>query len=133
MINPYTNQILSFKEKIRKMMPNGLETTANMMLDFMSNSDDEQQKDMAAFIKMSMKKDEIKALFDFSMSLLHTDVIPIRESIYDTGLDGVKELNEYIIDKYGQGNKNAQAANFFCWLILRLPAKVDMKRLRLIY
>ena len=133
MINPYTNQILSLKEKIRKMMPNGLETTANMMLDFMSNSEDEQQKDIAAYIKISTKKDEIKALFDFSMSLLHTDVIPIRESIYDTGLDGVKELNENMIDKYGYDDKNAKAANFFCWLILKLPAKEEMKRLRLIY
>lgn len=115
------------------MMPNGLETTANMMLDFMSNSEDEQQKDIAAYIKISTKKDEIKALFDFSMSLLHTDVIPIRESIYDTGLDGVKELNENMIDKYGYDDKNAKAANFFCWLILKLPAKEEMKRLRLIY
>ncbi|MBR0038304.1 MAG: hypothetical protein IJP70_11795 [Bacteroidales bacterium] len=115
------------------MMPAGLETTANMMLDFMSNSNEEQQKDMAAFIKMSMKKDEIKALFDFSMSLLHTDVIPIRESIYDTGIDGVKELNEYMIDKYGRDSKSTNAANTFCWLILRLPAKEEMKRLRLVY
>lgn len=70
-------------------------------------------------------------VFDFAMSLLKHDVTPIRESIYDTGIDGIKELNDHRADKYGidENHKgNAKAYNFFNWLVLRLPAKKEMKR-----
>jgi len=136
MNNPYISQVLSIKEEVKKQLPYGLETTGNLMLEFMSKSKDEQQRDTAAFIKASKKMPEMIMVFDFAMSLLQHDVIPIRESSYDTGIDGIKELNEYRTDKYeiDKNNKgNAKAYNFFNWLILRLPAKEEMKKFGLIY
>ena len=70
------------------------------------------------------------------MSLLQHDITPIRESIYDTGIDGIKELNDHSADKSGidESHKgNAKAYNFFNWLVLRLPAKEEMKKFGLIY
>lgn len=136
MKNPYISQVLSIKEEVKKQLPFGLETTADLMLEFMSKSKDEQQRDTAAFIKASKKMPEIVMVFDFAMSLLQHDVIPIRESIYDTGIDGIKELNDHLTDKYGQDDNaknNSKAFNFFNWLVLRLPAKEEMKRYGVIY
>ena len=136
MKNPYISQVLSIQEEVKKQLPFGLETTADLMLEFMSKSKDEQQRDTAAIIKASKKMPEMVMVFDFAMSLLQYDVIPIRESIYDTGIDGIKELNDYWADKYGidENHKgNAKAYNFFNWVILRLPAKEEMKKLGSIY
>lgn len=136
MTNPYISQIFSIKEEVKKRLPYGLETTADLMLEFMSKSEDEQQRDTAAFIKASKKMPEMIMVFDFAMSLLKHDVIPIRESIYDTGIDGIKESNDHWADKYGidENHKgNAKAYNFFNWLVLRLPAKEEMKKYGLIY
>ena len=136
MTNPYISQILSIKEEVKKQLPYGLETTGNLMLEFMSKSKDEQQRDTAAFIKASKKMPEIVMVFDFAMSLLKHDITPIRESIYDTGIDGIKELNDYWADKYGidENQKgNTKANSFFNWLVLRLPAKEEMRKFGLIY
>jgi len=136
MTNPYISQILSIKEEVKKQLPFGLETTADMLLEFMSKSKDEQQRDTAAFIKASKKMQEMVMVFDFAMSLLKHDVIPIRESIYDTGIDGIKELNDHRANKHGidENHKgNAKAYNFFNWLVLRLPAKEEMRKYGLIY
>lgn len=136
MKNPYMSQVLSIQEEVKKHLPNGLETTANMLLEFMSRSKDEQQRDTAAFIKASKNMPEMVMVFDFAMSLLQHDVIPIRESIYDTGIDGIKELNDYLTDKYGRhenAKNNSKATIFINWLILRLPAKEEMKKFGLIY
>lgn len=136
MKNPYMLQVLSIKEEVKKQLPYGLETTADLLLEFMSRSKDKRQRDTAAFFKASKKMPEMVMVFDFSMSLLQHDVIPIRESIYDTGIDGIKELNDHRVDKYGidDNNKgNAKAYNFFNWVILRLPAKEEMKKFGLIF
>ena len=130
------SQVLSIKEEVKKQLPYGLETTADLLLEFMSRSKDEQQRDTAAFIKTSKKMPEMIKVFDFAMSLLKHDITPIRESIYDTGIDGIKELNDHWVDKYGiDGNHkgNAKVYNFFNWLVLRLPAKKEMKKFGLIY
>jgi hypothetical protein len=135
MKNPYIIQVFSIQEEVKKQLPYGLETTGNLMLEFMSMSKDEQQRDTTAFIKASKKMPEMIMVFDFAMSLLQHDVIPIRESIYDTGIDGIKELNDHWADKYGideSHKSNAKAYNFFNWVILRLPAKEEMKRYGLI-
>lgn len=135
MKNPYISQVLSIKEEVKKQLPFGLETTADLMLEFMSKSKDEQQRDTAAIIKASKKMPEMVVVFDFAMSLLQHDIIPIRESIYDTGIDGIKELNDHRADKYGinESHKgNAKAYNFFNWLFLRLPAKEEMRKFGLI-
>lgn len=136
MKNPYISQVLSIKEEVKKQLPFGLETTADLLLEFMCTSEDEQQRDTAAFIKASKKMPEMVMVFDFAMSLLKHDVIPICESIYDTGIDGIKELNDHLTDKYGIDEHlkgNAKAYNFFNWLVLRLPAKEEMKRFGVIY
>ena len=70
MTNPYISQILSIKEEVKKQLPYGLKTTGNLMLEFMSRSKDEQQRDTAAFIKASKKMPEMVMVFDFAMSLL---------------------------------------------------------------
>ena len=62
--------------------------------------------------------------------------VPIQETIYDTGLDGIKELKDHLADKYGKDNNmkvNAKASNFINWLILKLPLKNELKHYRLIY
>ena len=130
------SQVLSIQEEVKKQLPYGLETTGNLMLEFMSRSKDEQQRDTAAFIKVSKKMPEMVMVLDFAMSLLKHDVTPIRESIYDTGIDGIKELNDYLTDKYGRhenAKNNSKATIFINWLILRLPAKEEMKKFGLIY
>ena len=135
MKNPYMLQVLSIQEEVKKHLPNGLDTTADLLLEFMSRSKDEQQRDTAAFIKASKNMPEMVMVFDFAMSLLKHDVTPICESIYDTGIDGIKELNDHWADKYGMDDShkgNAKAYNLFNWLVLRLPAKEKMKKLGLI-
>ncbi len=130
------SQVLPIKEEVKKQLPFGLETTADLLLDFMSRSKDEQQRDTAAFIKASKKMPEMIMVFDFAMSLLQYDVIPIRESIYDTGIDGIKELNDLWMDKYGIDGKSKDTANVLnsiCWFAMKLPAKEEMKKFGLIY
>ena len=136
MNNPYISQVLSIKEEVKKQLPYGLETTGNLMLEFMSRSKDEQQRDTAAFIKASKKMPEMVMVFNFAMSLLKHDVTPIRESIYDTGIDGIKELNDHWADKYGIDEKSKDTANVLnsiCWFTMKLPAKEEMKKYGLIY
>ncbi len=130
------SQVLPIKEEVKKQLPYGLETTVDLLLEFMSRSKDEKQRDAVAFIKASKKMPEMIMVFDFAMSLLQHNVIPIRECIYDTGIDGIKELNDYWADKFGIDEihkGNAKACNFFNWLVLRLPAKEEMKKFGLIY
>lgn len=133
MKNPYISKIHPIKEEIIKQLPYGMETTADLMLEFMAKSDNEQVKDMAAFMKASKKLPEMKLVFNFAINLLKHDVTPIRSAIYDTGIDGIKELNEYLIDKYEKMNVDAKVFNFIKWLILRLPAKQEMEHYGLIF
>lgn len=44
MRNPYMSQVLPIKEEVKKQLPYGLETTADLLLEFMSKSKDEQQR-----------------------------------------------------------------------------------------
>ena len=136
MNNPYYIQATPIREIIEKQLPYGLETTADLLLEFMSKSDDEHLKDIAAFMKASKKMHEVRGLFNFAMSLLQHELVPIRETIYDTGLDGIKELKDHLADKYGNDDNmkvNAKADNFINWLMLKLPAKEEMIRIGLIY
>ena len=136
MHNPYYTQYSAIREAVIRQLPNGLETTIDLLLVFWSKSKDEQLRDTAAFIKASKKSEEIGMVFNFAMSLLNRDVIPIRETIYDTGIDGIKELKDYITDKYGEDENvkaNAKAFNFINWLILRLPAMEEMKKYGLFF
>lgn len=135
MQNPYITQVTSIMNEVSKSLPNGLETTMDMLLECMSKSDDKQLRDIASYIKTSDKGSEMGALFNFLMSLLKPDIAPIRETIYDRGLDGIRDLREYLTDKYGQDNKmkaDMKAYDFFCWLMLKLPAKEELKKVGLI-
>ena len=136
MQNPYYTQSAAIRKIVNEQLPNGLETTADMLLEYMSKSNDEQLRDTATFIKASTKSEEIGMVFNFAMSLLQHDVTPIRKAIYDKGIDGIKELRDHLTEKYGKDEnvkENAKAFNFINWLILRLPAKGDMKKLGLIF
>lgn len=136
MQNPYYIQSAAIREKVKEQLPDGLEATADSLLEFMSKDEDEQLRDTAAFIKSSKKSEEIGMVFNFAMSLLQHDVTPIREAIYDKGIDGIKELRDRLTEKYGKDENvkaNAKAFNFINWLILRLPAKEEMKNFGLIY
>lgn len=136
MNNPYNTQATPIREIIEKQLPNGLGITADMLLEFMHKSGDEHLRDIAAFMKASKKFHDIKALFNFAMSLLQHEVVPIRETIYDTGLDGIKELKDYLADKYCKDDNmkvNAKASNFINWLLLKLPAKEEMKKYGLVF
>lgn len=136
MNNPYNIQATPIKEIIENQLPYGLETTADMLLEFMSKSDDEHLMDIAAFMRASKNLQEMKALFNFAMSLLQQEVVPIREIIYDTGLDGIKELKDHLADKYGNNDNMkviAKASNFINWLLLKLPAKNELNNYGSIY
>jgi len=113
MMNPYMSQVLSIQEEVKNQLPYGLETMADLLLEFMSKSKDEQQRDTAAFIKASKKMPEMILVFDFAMSLLQHDVIPNV-----TGIDGIKEQNDYWADKYGiNENKNGNSKTHFFQLV----------------
>lgn len=51
MKNPYISQALTLKNEVGKLLPNGLETTADMPLEFMSKSDDEHLR--ASFCRIN--------------------------------------------------------------------------------
>lgn len=136
MQNPYYKQSEAIRKMVKELLPNGIESSADMLLEFMSNGDDELLKDMTVFIKTSRKSDEIEMVFNFAMSLLQHDVIPIGETIYDTGINGIKELKDHLTEKYCKDENvlaNAKAFNFIIWLISRLPAKEEMKKFGLIF
>ena len=56
------------KDYLSQNLPNGLETTADILLEFISKSSNGYLKDIAEFLKLSDKLDEIKMLFDFAMA-----------------------------------------------------------------
>ena len=61
---------------------------------------------------------------------------PVSKSQKQEILNGVKELNDYLADKYGKDDSakvNAKAHNFINWVILKIPAKEEMKMIGLIY
>ena len=129
-------QIDAIRDVIKDNLPYGLETTADVMLETMSHSKDEKVRDMAAYIKTSKNLSEIKMLFDFGMSMLQHTPISLREQIYDKGIDGVLEFRNHFAEKDckdGQAKKNEFATNVFNWLILKLPAKKELKSMGLIY
>lgn len=133
--NIYT-QIDAIRDAIKDGLPYGLETTADVMLETMSHSKDEKVRDMAAYIKTSKNLSEIKMLFDFGMSMLQHTPISLREQIYDNGVDGVLEFRNHFAEKDckdEQAKKTEVTANVLDWLILKLPAKQELKSMGLIY
>ena len=58
--NLYFTQIDTVRDYMKDSLPQGLETSVDLMLEFMSHSDDEKTKDAAVCIKSSKKLPEIK-------------------------------------------------------------------------
>ena len=123
------------KDYLSQNLPNGLETTADILLEFLSKSSNGYLKDIAEFLKLSDKLDEIKMLFDFAMADVAGNILHIREKIYDTGLDGILELRNHLADKYDineREKRNHTAFNILNWFILRTTAKEYYKQMLLI-
>ena len=123
------------KDYLSQNLPNGLETTADILLEFLSKSSNDYLKDIAEFLKLSDKLDEIKMLFDFAMADVAGNILHIREKIYDTGLDGILELRNHLADKYDineREKRNHVAFNILNWFILRTTAKEYYKQMSLI-
>ena len=53
----YYTQSAAIRKIVNEQLPNGLETTADMLLESMSKSNDEQLRDTAAFMKASKKSE----------------------------------------------------------------------------
>lgn len=110
--------------------------TADAFLDAISKCGDEHAKDVVEFVKFSNKSSEILSLLDFALALICHRPIHIRESVYDRGLDGIREINQHFIDKNAktQIEKNmAGGSNFFYWLYLRLSSKQEFIKNGLLY
>lgn len=131
----YYRQQNLMKNYLSQNLPNGLETTADILLEFLSKSSNDYLKDIAEFLKLSDKLDEIKMLFDFAMADIVGKHVPIRETIYDKGLDGILELRNHLANKYGKNEweKFSHVVfNILNWIILRKEAKACFKQMGLI-
>ena len=136
MANYIISNINEMKQFLSEQLPEWEKTTAETLLTTLSHSDNQLLKETAEWIKVSSKSEEMVILFDFALSMMRNNPIPIRESIYDTATEGIRELNQHRIDKYrtNQNEKNrADSTNWLCWLFYRIPGKVELKKRRLIY
>ena len=130
------NEINEMKRFMTEQLPNWENATADVLLEALSKSDNQQIKETAEYIKASKKSPEMMRLLDFALSMIRNNPTPIRESIYDTATDGIRELNQHRIDKYSsnQNEKNrADATNWLWWLFYRIPGKAELKRRMLIF
>lgn len=136
MANYIISDINEMKQFLSEQLPEWGKTTAETLLTTLSHSDNQLVKETAEWIKVSSKSGEMVILLDFALSMMRNDPFPIRESIYDTATDGIRELNQHRIGKYSsnQGEKNyADANNWLWWLFCRIPEKSELKRIGLMY
>ena len=136
MANYIISDINEMKQFLSEQLPEWEKTTAETLLTTLSHSDNQLVKETAEWIKVSSKSEEMVILLDFALSMMRNNPIPIRESIYDTATDGIRELNQHRIDKYrtNQNEKNrADSTNWLCWLFYRIPGKTELKRRGLMY
>ena len=132
-INDETSEM---KRYFSEQLPNWEKATAEMLLTTLSDCDNQQVKESAELIKISSKSEEMMTLLDFALSMIRNKPISIRGSIYDTGTDGIRELNQHLIDKYGasqEAKKSAAANNWLWWLFYRIPGKEELKRRGLMF
>jgi len=130
------NEINEMRRFMTEQLPNWENATADVLLEALSKSDNQQIKETAEYIKASKKSPEMMRLLDFALSMIRNNPTPIRESIYDTATDGIRELNQHRIDKYSsnQNEKNrADATNWLWWLFYRIPGKAELKRRHLMF
>ena len=129
--NTINDEINEMRRYFSEILPNWEKATAEMLLTALSNCNNQQVKESVELIKLSSKSEEMMMLLDFALSMIRNEPISIRESIYDTATDGIRELNQHRIDKYStnQNEKNrADATNWLCWLFYRIPGKAELKR-----
>lgn len=132
----FNNEINEMKRFMTEQLPNWENATADVLLEALSKSDNQQIKETAEYIKASKKSPEMMRLLDFALSMIRNNPTPIRESIYDTATDGIRELNQHRIDKYSsnQNEKNrADATNWLWWLFYRIPGKAELKKRHLMF
>lgn len=109
---------------------------AEVFLDAISKFGDENAKDVAEFVKVSNKSSEILSLLDFALASICHRPFPIREITYDRGLDGIREINQYFIDKRMKTQVEkirAEACNWLHWFFLRIPTKQELIKMKLLY
>ena len=129
-------EINEMKRYFSEQLPNWEKATAEMLLTALTNCDNQQVKESVELIKISSKSQEMMILLDFALSMIRNESIAIRESIYDTGTDGIRELNQHLIDEYGasqEAKKSASANNWLWWLFYRIPGKEELKRRGLMF
>lgn len=134
--NTINDEINEMKRYFSEQLPNWEKATAEMLLTALTNCDNQQIKESVELIKISSKSQEMMILLDFALSMIRNEPITIRESIYDTGTDGIRELNQHLIDKYGasqEAKKSAAANNWLWWLFYRIPGKEELKRRGLMF
>ena len=134
--NTINDEINEMKRYFSEQLPNWEKATAEMLLTALTNCDNQQIKESVELIKISSKSQEMMILLDFALSMIRNEPIAIRESIYDTGTDGIRELNQHLIDKYGasqEAKKSAAANNWLWWLFYRIPGKEELKRRGLMF
>jgi len=134
--NTINDEINEMRQYLSKQLPNWEKATAETLLTALSNCDNQQIKESVELIKISSKSQEMMILLDFALSMIRNNPTPIRESIYDTGTNGIRELNQHLIDKYGasqEAKKSAAANNWLWWLFYRIPGKEELKRRGLMF
>ena len=110
--------------------------TADAFLDAISKCGDEHARDVVEFVKFSNKFSEILTLLDFALALICHRPIHIRKTVYDRGLDGIREINQHFIDKNAKTQVEKSMAdiyNLFYWFCLRLSSKQEFIRYGLLY
>ena len=131
-----TDEINDMTHFLAEQLPNWQEATSDMLLDALSDSDNQQIKETAKFIKVSKKSQGMKMVLDFALSMIRNNPIPIRECIYDEGMEGIFEMRQHFIDKYSN-NRNekiiARTQNCFWQLIYSIPRKSELINIKLIY
>lgn len=130
------DEISEMRRYFSEQLPNWEKATAEMLLTALTNCDNQQVKESVALIKISSKSQEMMILLDFALSMIRNNPTPIRESIYDTATDGIRELNQHRIDKYrtNQNEKKPRRLHQLALLaILQNTIKVELKKRRLIY
>lgn len=90
------NEINEMKRFMTEQLPNWENATADVLLEALSKSDNQQIKETAEYIKASKKSPEMMRLLDFALSMIRNNPTPIRESIYDTATDGIRELTQIV-------------------------------------
>ena len=110
--------------------------TAEAFLEAISKFGDDHAKDVAEFVKVSNQSSEILSLIDFALASICLRPFPIRETTYDRGLDGIREINQHFIDKRMKTQVEkirAEACNWLHWFLFSRNTKQELIKMKLLY